>query len=63
MLRQDGAGHVEHADVGRGLAAPVRVRGEDEICKRLPQHDKDNYTKLPPNAGEDSRKKKLSHQW
>ncbi len=60
MFRQDGAKHVERTDVGRGLAASVRVRGEDEVCERLPQHGGDNYTKSPPKAGEDSRKKKMS---
>ena len=37
--------HVERADVGRGLAVPVRVRGEDEVCKRLPQHGRKKYIK------------------
>ena len=37
--RQHRTKHVECADAGRGLAASVRVRGEDEVCKRLPQHD------------------------
>ena len=45
MFRQDGAKHVERADVGRGLAAPVRVRGEDEVCERLPQHGGKKYIK------------------
>ena len=35
MFRQDGAKHVERTDVGRGLAAPVRVRSEDELAERL----------------------------
>ena len=25
-------------DAGRGLAASIRVRGKDEVCKRLPKH-------------------------
>ena len=33
VFRQDGAKHVERTDVGRGLAAPVRVRREDELPK------------------------------
>lgn len=37
MFRQDRAEHVERTDVGRCLAASVRVHGEDEICKRLPE--------------------------
>ena len=45
MFRQDGAKHVERTDVGRGLAASVRVRGEDEVCKRLPQHGGNKYSK------------------
>ena len=45
MFRQDGAKHVERTDVGRGLAAPVRVRGEDEVCERLPQHGEKKYSK------------------
>ena len=45
VFRQDGAKHVECTDVGRGLAASVRVRGEDEVCKRLPQHDGKKYIK------------------
>ena len=62
VFRQDRAEHVERTDVGRGLAAPVRVRGEDEVCERLPQHDENKYSKSPPKAGEDSRKKKMCHQ-
>ena len=62
VLRQDGAKHVERTDVGRGLAAPVRVRGEDEVCERLPQHGRKKYSKSPLKAGEDSRKKKMCHQ-
>ena len=45
VFRQDGAKHVECTDVGRGLAASVRVRGEDEGCKRLPQHGGNKYSK------------------
>ena len=60
VFRQDGAKHVECTDVGRGLAASVRVRGEDEVCKRLPQHDEKKYSKSPLKAGEDSRKKSES---
>ena len=37
VFRQDGAKHVERTDVRRGLAVPVRVRGEDEVCERLPK--------------------------
>ena len=37
VLRQDGAEHVECANVGRGLAASVRVRGEDEVREGLPE--------------------------
>jgi len=37
VFRQNGTEHVERADVGRGLAAPVRVRGEDEVSERLPK--------------------------
>ena len=37
--------HVERTDIGRGLAASVRVRGEDEVCKRLPQHGGNKYSK------------------
>ena len=37
ILRQNRAEHVERADVGRGLAASIRVRGEDEVCECLPQ--------------------------
>ncbi len=57
---EDRARYVKRTDIGRDLNAPVRFRGEDEVCERLPQHDGDNYTKLPPNAGEDSRKKSES---
>ena len=35
VFRQDGAKHVERADVGRGLAATIRVRREDEFAERL----------------------------
>ena len=45
ILRQGRTKHVERTDVGRGLAAPVRVRGEDEVCKRLPQHGEKKYIK------------------
>ena len=45
VFRQDGAEHVERADIGRGLAASVRVRGKNEVCKRLPQHGGNKYTK------------------
>ena len=45
ILRQDRAKHVERTDVGRGLAASVRVRSEDEFCKRLPQHGGKKYSK------------------
>ena len=45
VLRQNRDGHIEYTDVGRGLAAPVRVRGEDEVCKRLPQHGGNKYSK------------------
>ena len=51
VFRQDGAKHVECTDVGRGLAASVRVRGEDEVCKRLPQHGENKYTKTAAIAG------------
>ena len=36
--REDGAEHIHRTDIGGGLAAPVRVRCEDEICKGLLQH-------------------------
>ena len=45
MFRQDGAKHVERTDVRRGLAASVRARGGDEVCKRMPQHDENKYIK------------------
>ena len=45
VLRQDRTKHVEYTDVGRGLAASVRIRGEDEVCKRLPQHGGNKYSK------------------
>ena len=45
MPRQDRTKHVECADVGHGLAASVRVRSEDEFCKRLPQHGGKKYSK------------------
>ena len=45
ILRQGRTKHVKYADVGRGLAASVRVRGEDEVCKRLPQHGEKKYIK------------------
>ena len=45
VAREDRAKHVERTDVGRGLAASVRVRGEDEVCKRLPQHGGKKYIK------------------
>ena len=35
VFRQDRAKHVERADVGRGLAAPVRIRRENEFAERL----------------------------
>lgn len=37
VLRQDRTEHVERTNVGRGLAASVRVRGEDEVRERLPE--------------------------
>ena len=36
--REDGAKHIQRTDIGRGLAASVRICGEDEVCKGLPQH-------------------------
>ena len=51
VVRQERAEHVERTDVGRGLAASVRVRGEDEVCKRLPQHGENKYTKTAAIAG------------
>ena len=32
-------------DTGHGIAVPVRVRGEDEVCKRLSLHSKIKYIK------------------
>ena len=29
----------------RSLAVSARVRGEDEVCKRLPQHSESKYIK------------------
>ena len=55
--RKDGAKNVERAGTGSRLDDPVRVRRDDEVCKRLPQHVGDNYTKSPPNAVEDSHGK------
>ena len=43
--REDCAEHVERTDVRHGVAASVRVRGEDEVCKRLPQHGGKKYIK------------------
>ena len=56
--REDWAKHVERTDIRRGLAASVRVRGEDEVYERLPQHGDDYYTKSPSKTGKDSCKKK-----
>lgn len=30
---------------GKGRDTPARVRGEDGVCKRLPQHGENKYTK------------------
>ena len=38
VLRQDRAKHVERTDVGRGLAASIRVCGENEVCELFFQH-------------------------
>ena len=46
VFRQDRAEHVERTDIGRGLSASVRVRGEDEICKQLPKHFLDIIPKI-----------------
>ncbi len=43
--REDRAKHIERTDIRRGLAAPVRVRGEDEISERLLQHGGNKYIK------------------
>ena len=45
VLRRDQTKHVERTDVRHGVAASVRVRGEDEVCKRLPQHGGKKYIK------------------
>ncbi len=42
---EDRARYVKRTDIGRDLAAPVRVRGEYEICKRLSQHGGNKYSK------------------
>ena len=51
VSREDRAKHVKRTDIRRGLAAPVRVRGEDEVSERLLQHGGNKYIKSPPRRG------------
>ena len=38
VRRENGAEHIQRTDIGRGLAASVRICGENEVCKGLLQH-------------------------
>ena len=63
VSREDRAEHVKRTDIRHGLAASVRVRGEDEISERLLQHDDSSIPNRRPRGEEGMKKFSVGGRW
>ena len=63
VSREDRAEHVKRRDIRHGLAASVRVRGEDEISERLLQHDDSSIPNRRPRGEEGMKKFSVGGRW